>query len=223
MDGCIVSDVNQTKRCTECGLNKSIDRFSSNKGCRDGLSTVCKDCIAAYGRAYRRGFRKGTDRRAKTTLTPYENWLNFVARIEFKDDGCWIFKPGKIWDQYCNWHIGSNQIRVHVYSYTEIIGSIPKGLVVRHQCHVKRCVNPQHLLLGTPKQNMEDSVRDRLVAYGERSNSKLTETDVRFILSQAAIGITHRQLAEKFNVHRSTISKIVQRKNWKYLDERKPA
>ncbi|UGO47583.1 HNH endonuclease [Morganella phage vB_MmoP_Lilpapawes] len=36
------------------------------------------------------------------------------------------------------------------------MGDIPAGMVVRHTCDNKRCVNPNHLLLGTRKENTHD-------------------------------------------------------------------
>lgn len=47
-------------------------------------------------------------------------------------------------------------------SWTLIFGEIPKGLFVCHKCNVKHCINPGHLYLGTPKQNVDDAIRDGL-------------------------------------------------------------
>lgn len=41
-------------------------------------------------------------------------------------------------------------------AYIEAHGSIPEGMQVRHLCHNKLCINPEHLEVGTAKQNAQD-------------------------------------------------------------------
>lgn len=42
--------------------------------------------------------------------------------------------------------------------YETYKGPIPKGLLVRHTCDNRRCINPDHLLLGTIADNIRDMV-----------------------------------------------------------------
>lgn len=44
----------------------------------------------------------------------------------------------------------------HRIVYIHHHGEPPEGLVVRHKCHRRRCVNIQHLVLGTESENMQD-------------------------------------------------------------------
>ncbi len=71
------------------------------------------------------------------------------------------------------WH--NNKI-----AYTHrIIANAPKGKVVLHKCDNKWCINPEHLSIGTHKDNSEDMVVKNRQAKGEQTgNSKLKEKDV---------------------------------------------
>jgi len=75
-----------------------------------------------------------------------------------KDTGCWE------WTKYLN-EFGYGRMRFngkkelsHRVSYTVFVEPIPDGLLVLHTCDNPRCVNPEHLFLGTDKDNFEDAV-----------------------------------------------------------------
>jgi hypothetical protein len=80
---------------------------------------------------------------------------------------CWEFQGGKN-------NIGYGMIRddlkmrtTHRVSYEEHKGPIPKGLCVMHSCDNPICVNPDHLSLGTHKQNTQDMInKGRAKIYG---------------------------------------------------------
>jgi len=46
--------------------------------------------------------------------------------------------------------------RAHRYSYLITKGEIPKGLLIRHLCNNKSCINPDHLEIGTHRENYQD-------------------------------------------------------------------
>lgn len=93
------------------------------------------------------------------------------------------------------------------------------NICVRHKCDNPSCVNPEHLELGTHKQNMADMVERGRSASGERAKwAKLTEKQVREIreryVPKSKIA-NMSALAKEYGVSPSTISLIVNFKHWK--------
>lgn len=62
-------------------------------------------------------------------------------------------------DGYGRVHRRGQTLEAHRVAYEQAKGAIPKGQVVRHLCNVRRCINPEHLVLGTPAQNANDRAR----------------------------------------------------------------
>jgi len=117
--------------------------------------------------------------------------------------------------------VGGKRTYLHRHIYEECFGFIPEGMVVRHTCDNPHCINPEHLLIGTPKENAEDMVRRNrtVVRHGEASNfSKLTTEDVAAIRA-ADKTIGNRYLAKIYGVTHSNISAIRLGKSWKHASE----
>ena len=105
----------------------------------------------------------------------------------------------------------------HRLSYAHYKGPIPEGAVVRHTCDVRCCVNPDHLLLGTPKQNGEDMARRGRSLRGKKNpKAKLTGPQVREIRRLRG-AVTQQKLADRFHVSRTTISHIHTNRVWAWM------
>lgn len=89
------------------------------------------------------------------------------------------------------------------------------GQLVRHSCDNPGCVNPAHLSLGTAWDNMNDKVlrgRAKGQPGGEsHAQAKLTWAIVDEIRSS---NLTRKELAEKFNCSRATVTLIINNKTW---------
>lgn len=109
--------------------------------------------------------------------------------------------------------------RAHRHAYREHHGPIPPGTVVRHKCDNPRCINPDHLELGTQADNVQDMIdRGRMFDRSGEANSRSTLTDAQVAeikkrLAQPYWGQV-RQLAREFNTHESNISHIKGGRRW---------
>jgi hypothetical protein len=113
-------------------------------------------------------------------------------------------------------------IHAHRYSYEFFIGKIPDDLCILHKCDNRRCVNPEHLWVGTKKDNTHDMYRKKRNGYsgsqGENNpKSKLKEKDVKEIRESHSKGINCTTLSKTHGVSISAIDRIVRNITWRNL------
>ena len=84
--------------------------------------------------------------------------------------------------------------------------------VVRHTCDNPTCINPDHLLSGTPADNIRD--RDSRERHGL---AKLTIKDVREIRDLAAV-LKRVTIAERYGVDPRTVSSVILRTHFKHVE-----
>jgi hypothetical protein len=104
----------------------------------------------------------------------------------------------------------------HRVSFELAFGPIPEGLCVLHRCDHPWCTNPQHLFLGTIRDNNDDKLAKGRQPRGEaHPRAKLNEKQVALIRSlRSSCQATMRELADQFSVSRGLISLILQGKIW---------
>lgn len=109
----------------------------------------------------------------------------------------------------------------HRFAYSVLVGPIPEGLFVCHSCDNPACVNPEHLFLGTSKDNNQDCARKgRNKASKGRGianiRAKLTESDVLAIRAiPKEIKNTH--IAKQYGVSDVAVSYIRLRRTWRHI------
>ena len=162
------------------------------------------------------------------------HWIkNFRSNVVVDYKGCWLWH-GWTNNQYGRTSLGGVPIGTHRLSWLVHRGHIPDGLWVLHKCDVRPCCNPEHLFLGTSKDNVQDaSKKGRLcggnrawtrlhperILHGSRSpNSKLTEAIVldcraRWHRGEAVL----RELAKEHGVAFTTMRRACNGTNWKHV------
>jgi len=129
--------------------------------------------------------------------------------------GCWNWQGCNRWG-YGKITINKKTLCVHRVMYKIFYGSIPEDKpLVLHKCDNPKCCNPMHLYAGTQQDNMNDRVKRNQSCKGENHhNVKLTEKQVLEIRASSDMQIV---LAQRFNVGRTIINDIKNRKRWKHI------
>ena len=134
----------------------------------------------------------------------------FWEKVDKKSkDECWLWTASCVNSGYGQIADGFNgMITAHRLSWILHYGEIPKERFILHKCDNKICVNPNHLYLGTPSDNMYDRAKRNPNNQGGGCR-KLSRLDMKFIKLLHGIGLTYKELGQKFDVHLSTVRNIV--------------
>jgi hypothetical protein len=107
---------------------------------------------------------------------------------------------------------------VQRYLYQKKYGEIPKGMVLRHTCDNRICINLNHLLIGTTQDNIRDKIERGRQPRGEKVGIfRLTEQQIIEIFISKEKNI---DLAKKYDTHQSNIHYIKSGKTWGWLTKK---
>ena len=148
----------------------------------------------------------------------------FWDKVNINLNGCWDWKAGISRSGYGNYR----NHNAHRFSYKIIYGNVPKELFVMHKCDNRKCVRPDHLSLGTPKDNsidMRDKGRNSVFLGEEHGQSVLTKEQVRYIKKNYIRGTrwvpgNSDILAAKFNISTNHVTALVRGDKWQWLQEK---
>lgn len=101
-----------------------------------------------------------TSRNMPDDLARRNGLLKLVSNVEVNERGCWV------WQGFCcpEWGYGftsyrNRSMRTHLVMWKILRGDIPKGMVIRHNCDNPPCINPDHLQIGTVRDNVHDRLK----------------------------------------------------------------
>lgn len=133
---------------------------------------------------------------------------------------CWLWNASKR-EGYGRFRVNGKHVTAHRFSWELFYGPIPEGKSVLHKCDNPECPNPEHLFLGTHRDNMDDMLakdRQRSSLGTDNTHVKITVNQVHEIRAIYALGgITQRALAKAFGVRKAAVWKIVNQRTWTHI------
>lgn len=148
----------------------------------------------------------------------------FYSKITKDASGCWLWNGVLDKKGYGRIFVNRKRYFAHRLSWIVHNGEIPQGMYILHKCDNPTCVNPDHLFIGTQKDNVDDCIekgRRKHVAeslcriYGSKNGgARLTENDVIEIKKRLSVGEQQKRLAIEYGVGRATIWDIAHGKTW---------
>tara|TARA_B100002049_G_scaffold95865_1_gene70899 strand:- start:514 stop:1146 length:633 start_codon:yes stop_codon:yes gene_type:complete len=136
--------------------------------------------------------------------------------VQKTPNGCWLWNGPMRSSGYGYLEVKGKKISMHRYFYEKNVGAIPDKYVIRHTCDNPRCVNPNHLLAGTPADNSRDMVIRNRSAKGENvATAVLTSKDVLAIRKSNK---PNTYWARRLGVCKSTIRYARIGETWKHLE-----
>ena len=124
--------------------------------------------------------------------------------------GCWYWRLSLSTDGYPQAKFNGRRTGGHRLSFLAFKGTLPP--LVRHRCDNPACVNPEHLLAGTPAQNSADMVRRKRSLAGARNpRANLTTEQVLAIYADPR---ECTELAKKYGCWKGTVSAIKTGRSW---------
>jgi len=193
--------ISHVKTCPMCGKDFRKDRRLSSK---QWISTqFCSLRCRDVGHSINQRIRSG----------PIEE--KFHNNYVIDDNGCWLWTGSIEGYGYGTFYHENKLHRAHVFSLELDGRPVPKGMHGCHHCDVPSCVNPKHLYVGTPQQNVDDAVSRNRHCHGERMPlSKLTDEKVAEMrLMQGS----HAEIARRFGVSRITAARAIKGQTWKHV------
>lgn len=138
----------------------------------------CAECGTSF-RSYpsqQRRFCSGScGKRFNDKLKAVSTEERFWSKVD-KSGECWIWTGCLTNRGYGNFGVRKGyNIPAHRFAYELTCGPIPEGFLACHHCDNRRCVRPDHLFLGSHRDNTQDCIRKGRFCSGDRHHKRIRQ------------------------------------------------
>lgn len=136
-----------------------------------------------------------------------------------RGDGCWEWQGGRDRDGYGKVSYKKKDHQAHRLAWELTYGAPPADQCVCHRCDNRRCVRPDHLFLGSHRDNYLDAISkgrpmSKLRSGGQHHKSKISVEKARQIKARVAAGESQKSIAADMGVSTQTVFIVLSGKHW---------
>ncbi len=167
----------------------------------------------------------GLGKKRPRTFSPLQDVPErFWKLVDKKEpESCWPWLGDTMKLNYGRFSYAGTRRLAHRVAYELTYGPIePPSLSVCHHCDNPNCVNPNHLFLGTPADNVADCIlKGRKKVNSPKGEAhykhKLTASNIAESKQLSQEGIPQRKGANMYHVNQAQIWRIIHDKTWRCL------
>lgn len=128
---------------------------------------------------------------------------------EVSQNGCWIWNNKQLSTGYGYVCLKRRKLLAHRIIYEYYKGKIEERKVVRHLCNNCKCINPDHLEIGSQSDNVKDAIKAGTM------KTKLSWEEVKTMRDAYKSGESIANLRKLYKVDYKTVKDILLLKKWK--------
>jgi hypothetical protein len=137
-------------------------------------------------------------------------WDRFWSKVNVRlPNDCWEWQAN-LGKGYGMFWFSKTAIVAHRVAWIMLRGDIPKGMNVLHKCDNRKCVNPNHLFIGTQSDNVNDMLqKGRGGDYRNGKTKKFNILEIEDINNMKSSGASLRNIALKYHTTHTTIQRAI--------------